>query len=126
MESKLLPCPFCGGEAFLHEGIGNDKHYGWSIWCCTFEGKCIRPSSGYYSTEAEAIAAWNRRADGWIDCKTRLPEHLEEVLVATRKGLVLAAEVCHNSFFDPRGDQYSEIMGITHWQPLPAAPSGVK
>lgn len=51
--TDLLPCPFCGGEAqTLRNG---------SWWCVA----CRTPfccDVGKFDTEAEAIAAWNTRA----------------------------------------------------------------
>lgn len=54
---ELMPCPFCGGEAETHE-VGFPYHY-WDVWCngeC-FDHFCEKP------TEAEAVAAWNARAE---------------------------------------------------------------
>ena len=63
MTEKLLPCPFCGGEA-------ESKMYLWGhhaethepIWCyyiyCT---SCDAMTDDVFKTEEEAIAAWNRR-----------------------------------------------------------------
>lgn len=51
-DDNLLPCPFCGGEAMaVQERDG-------------FSGRCKLCWSGtdVCNTEAEAIAAWNRRA----------------------------------------------------------------
>ena len=55
--TKLLPCPFCGGEAEAHE-VMFPYHY-WDVLCdgeC-FDHFCEKP------TKAEAIAAWNTRAE---------------------------------------------------------------
>lgn len=55
--SELLPCPFCGGEAEAHE-VMFPYHY-WDVLCdgeC-FDHFCEKP------TEAEAVEAWNTRAE---------------------------------------------------------------
>ena len=63
-ESKkkmLLSCPFCGGEAHIYNcksSISNRTYYG--IDCDSNE--CIvHTMAADYSTEEEAIEAWNRR-----------------------------------------------------------------
>lgn len=56
--TELLPCPFCGGEA---ETLTAESMYGgylFGIMC----NDC-RSRGDVYTTEAEAIAAWNSRAD---------------------------------------------------------------
>ena len=56
--SELLSCPFCGGEA---ETLTAESMYGgylFGIMC----NDC-RSRGDVYDTEAEAIAAWNSRAD---------------------------------------------------------------
>lgn len=50
---ELIKCPFCGGEAEIN---GSNGTY-W-IDC----NKC-RAETGLSNTEAEAIAAWNRRVE---------------------------------------------------------------
>lgn len=51
--ATLLPCPFCGGEAETWDGAGP-----WHVVCT----KCGTIGSPCLS-EAEAIAAWNTRAE---------------------------------------------------------------
>lgn len=54
--SELLPCPFCGGEASV-ERIGGNGYY---FVACSGLNCC---DSALADTEAEAIAAWNTRAE---------------------------------------------------------------
>ena len=63
---ELLSCPFCGGKAFVVRDYcmsGNvvvfeDFYVG--HWCDLFP---FRMTTKKFATEAEAISAWNRRAD---------------------------------------------------------------
>ena len=62
--NRLKPCPFCGGEACIY-APGPIEHH---VACRNPE--CYAESHGW-STEAEAIEAWNTRADfefGGIPC----------------------------------------------------------
>ena len=52
----LLPCPFCGGEAEIWRA-----HEGRTAWVACM-GRCAVLVSKEYTTDAEAIAAWNTRA----------------------------------------------------------------
>ena len=59
MSDKLLPCPFCGGEArtmLENEDMQNE----WYIGCTNGECKC-EAYLQFANTEAEAITAWNNR-----------------------------------------------------------------
>lgn len=57
MNSELLPCPFCGELTFVNYWPG-----GCYIMC--HHAGCIGSLiDAHYSTEAEAIAAWNTRAE---------------------------------------------------------------
>ena len=61
--SELKPCPFCGGEADEYEG-----DYGNGIYCMMCGAMVGEPIHlGYRTTKrvsiAEAIAAWNSRAE---------------------------------------------------------------
>ena len=69
-ETSLKPCPFCGGEAELERD--NDHHGEWFNLGCARNWHRVGPDQacpgGYIwytagpEEEAEAIAAWNRRA----------------------------------------------------------------
>lgn len=57
----LLKCPFCGGEAGVHETSD-----GWIVSCSSAQSELdgfTHMSHGYGETEAEAIEAWNTRAE---------------------------------------------------------------
>lgn len=56
--SELKPCPFCGGEAEMltAESMHGGNLYG--VMCDYCAGR-----ADVYDTEAEAIAAWNSRAE---------------------------------------------------------------
>ena len=54
--SDLEPCPFCGGKAKLCEG---PKPGWWGAMC----DDCEVWRDDRCATEADAVAAWNRRAE---------------------------------------------------------------
>ena len=56
---ELKPCPFCGGKAELWRA---HPHPGRAAWISCM-GKCSVLVSKEHKTDAEAIAAWNTRAD---------------------------------------------------------------
>lgn len=66
IEDKLKRCPFCGEKANLvkvRSGLSFGKNFRYAPGCAT--DKCMGhwvTGKGFYS-EAEAIEAWNRRAD---------------------------------------------------------------
>ena len=55
--SDLLFCPFCGGEAHIDTWL-HPVGERYSVMCCACFCETYR-----YTTEAEAIAAWNSRVD---------------------------------------------------------------
>ena len=62
MENKLLPCPFCGGEAETQNTYAIGV---WEVFCIV-----CGAHTGYHPggcTEAEAIEAWNTRHEKTCD-----------------------------------------------------------
>ena len=60
MTDGLLPCPFCGGEAFLTKYVSSNKEPDYYVECGT-DGCPMCLGGLVYPTEDEAIKAWNRR-----------------------------------------------------------------
>ena len=54
---ELRKCPFCGGEAHVHEHIFHKLPSTFGIECDV----CGAMTNGFYSYRVDAIAAWNRR-----------------------------------------------------------------
>ena len=69
MTEELKPCPFCGGEGIvdIREYWPDCKRYPETTYgsgCSTNNCRCELSSDEYYwESEAEAITAWNTRAE---------------------------------------------------------------
>lgn len=76
--TKMLPCPFCGGEA----KVARDVTCGYE----TFWAHCLECHSqaNYGHTEAEAIAAWNTRAAYEMEGFFYLPKPKEPIVEVTK------------------------------------------
>lgn len=68
MSEELKPCPFCGAKSHkLEHQFGDECGYIRCRNCGAQSGRVYwteaeRESDDYSASEAEAIAAWNRRA----------------------------------------------------------------
>lgn len=113
--NKLKLCPFCGKEMHIVE-IWDDE---WSLTCGTQD---CAGSRTIFDTEAEAIAAWNKRPDPWVSVDTP-PEDGVKVLISDKNGEVEAAthDMKNGGFYlrDMWGMHYDEI---NCWMPLPEWP----
>jgi Lar family restriction alleviation protein len=145
MQQALDLCPFCGGEARKNAGHELDAGH-WCQYVCT---ECGARTDKYpewqwrngkpvkVDAEKMAIAAWNRRADGWISVKDRPPEPITRTSGFDVKNTYLVARF-ENS--DPEGYFYGyELaqywsdgkwrsvngaggLSVTHWMPLSLQP----
>lgn len=61
---KLLPCPFCGGEADFECIASPDSlTCTWSVGCQNVDEDCIGYQVlAHFSRKSEAAEAWNKRA----------------------------------------------------------------
>lgn len=88
---RLLPCPFCAGEAKTFGPYGWYRHWGISHSCRAFYNGAQELAQGFHS-EADAIAAWNTRANA-----TRITDLEAQVERLTRErdaAYERPAEVC--------------------------------
>lgn len=81
--TELLPCPFCGGEADTMTPEADDMRAA-TVMCmgCYCTGKECE-------TEAQAIAAWNRRASQAAPAPS---DGLREAVEAERERIAVALE----------------------------------
>lgn len=55
----LLPCPFCGGKAYVRLHVFHDLPLSYGVECYT----CGAQGMQFYSTLDKAIERWNRRVN---------------------------------------------------------------
>ncbi|CAI2006118.1 Protein of uncharacterised function (DUF551) [Serratia marcescens] len=62
--------------------------------------------------------------DGWVSCEERMPEEGDVVLVCQEGGIIYCAEMQDGELYPDEFPRVpSEGREITHWMPLPAAPT---
>lgn len=121
--TELKPCPFCG-EVVTKIRVGRSYVTAsnvYSIWHECSDGTIIQTHA--HNQKGEAIAAWNRRADGWIPCSDRLPGVEQIVIVYGGEGVSLAKRSLYQD--DAEWYEVNEryfTLDVTHWQPLPEPP----
>jgi len=116
--NELRECPFCGGEAEIQEPLYVAP--GIVPPCLIRCGRC--GAEIMRDTEAEAVAAWNRRAAGWVKCSPEtMPKCGERYLVAN-------GPIVKEAYLDGGNewiDRYDiTLRYVTHWRPLPQLPEG--
>ncbi|HGO4163068.1 TPA: DUF551 domain-containing protein [Serratia marcescens] len=76
---------------------------------------------------AQPVSGGYKLPEGWIACSERMPDNDETKPIAIYTGKCLGqgmfvATYDEDGFFDYW--EGGEIIGVTHWMPLPAAPEG--
>ena len=97
---ELKPCPFCGGEARIIEAEIGMFEDGYAVYCggtCGVKmgvdgrlGEAYKWTP-YFSTEAEAIEAWNTRAER--TCQ------MTEIFCGTASGIEWVCSECGSTCF---------------------------
>lgn len=61
--------------------------------------------------------------DGWINCRERMPEEGQEIIVMdVTRGEVQSGMIYQNGRFVDFNEESYEVKSPSHWMPLPAAP----
>ena len=95
----------------------NGHEYSYSLTC----GGCHKAKG--YNQGLQAGLAY--REMNWIKCEDRLPEDKQKVLAITDYGMMCTMQYRNKEFFRIVSCRRCDSMGLgglTHWQPLPAAP----
>lgn len=107
----LKPCPFCGGDASLH-ALDDVSSY---IYCKECKTRLFM-----------LPVEWNRRADGWISVKERLPFEQQMVMMWIDAAPDYQVEVGWWEGDSWRSQFYSGEWLVKYWQPLPEPPKETK
>ncbi|MDL2267957.1 Lar family restriction alleviation protein [Desulfovibrio sp. OttesenSCG-928-G15] len=124
---ELMPCPFCGGKASVGTTTYDPDYAaeeGWTQNVFYFVN-CIRCGGKYQgvvgsSTPESAIAAWNRRAQGWQPMDTA-PKDGTFILTYSMQSICLVQAARWDKMGTWR-NVYDMMLDPDAWKPLPAAP----
>lgn len=129
MTDELKSCPFCGANSTILYRDNSMSKWRWSVDC---DGTTCGASGPIEATEADAVKAWNTRADGWQDIATAPRDGTLVQLYCARAELPVSVGYYENTAGIPweSADRWVmfEMDGMvsafmpTHWRPLPAAP----
>ena len=91
--TELKPCPFCGGEAVLVPTLDTTVRE-WFVTCANLHCNVLACRTKRFYTEAEAIEAWNTRAER--TCRKINPSEKDWFVCSECRGQCM-------------GDQYGEL-----------------
>ena len=112
--SELKPCPMCGGNGNLISADGRARFH---VQCASMDCRCRTLA---YVDVDDAIAAWNRRASGWISVEDGLPDEDETVIAVTNCGFMDIAPFIGGAFLI----RCPDLECVSHWMKLPEPPEG--
>lgn len=96
-----------------------------TIWLNNYSGTCVQE---YVKLERlQEVLSGNSPVSpgGWISCSERMPDNDESKPIAIFTGKCLGQGMFVATYDDDGFFDYwegMEIIGVTHWMPLPAAP----
>ena len=112
MAETLKPCPFCGGKATVKHGMSVDG-FASGCWVSCDNSACykdIECTTYAFATKAEAIEAWNRRAER--TCRMDEIETGELADYRDTDEVIFHCMSCHTDrgifSYDEDGNVYSE------------------
>lgn len=111
---ELKPCPFCGSARI--EDVGGLQS-GPNPQCSACGS---RPPGPFSEGRRSAVDVWNTRAPQWQPIETAPRDGTRLLLFGDGDTVVAYFNVGYGTWDD--GDHHDDIQGLTHWQPLPAAP----
>jgi Lar family restriction alleviation protein len=90
---KLLPCPFCGGEAKIHEDLDIDILY--QVMC----PRCFCKTK-FFATTKSAVITWNTRKpmERIVDRLEEMFKHHNATKTVKRLVLEIVKEGVHNAW----------------------------
>ena len=111
MEKQIKPCPFCGCIPEVKGDVVTHRHK---------DNICIVDDTQY------GLEEWNKKPDGWISVKDRLPEDAMLYLCFgeiwynknIQQQFIRVVEYKNCKF---RCD-FNPCAYVTHWMPLPEPP----
>lgn len=105
-QPQPLPCPFCGAPGLVYQ---DDDIGDWFTECSSeSEDACtIMALGGPFATEAEALAAWNRR---YFPCAGDLSVELARVDAVRAKLYDLQDK--YDTFENYEGPQFNQVFDL--------------